>query len=70
MTKAERKRRHTRIRKHYAAMGTSLASFYGFFGQWSANSQYGYSLGWFSSQDAAESHALHYYETRMRLIDQ
>lgn len=41
--------------------GFAVAEFWSFFGQWAANSQYGYPMEWCKSQAEAEAYARSYY---------
>lgn len=43
--------------------GFRLADYWPLFGQWSANSQYGYTLAWFNTELEAVEHSRNYYRT-------
>jgi hypothetical protein len=50
--------------------GIPYATYWHFFGQWSANSQYGYTLEWFNTEEEAIAYSTAYYAARPQLLDQ
>ena len=50
--------------------GMPYAEYYPLFNKWSANSQYGYTLEWFDTENEAVAYAEAYYAARPHLLAQ